>query len=197
MKTCWILVFLAALLVACSKDTFPKYVALGDLRILAIKVSAPEVNPGATVTLTPYLSDIGGDGNLQYSWQACVDPGVGLGAEPTCDGNSTATSVTSGTINTLNSANTYTATANTFAVTVPSTILVGRATVDSYNGVNYIVLYSVTNSTGTTVKSFKRIVVSLSSKTSKNSNPSLSQILSSGVAVSTLAAGTEYTLIPS
>ncbi|MCK9419749.1 MAG: hypothetical protein M0R70_10255 [Nitrospirae bacterium] len=79
--------FLLALIVAfvttqCgNEDNMPKYQALGELRILTVVASAPEANPGDTVTFTPVLSDLNGNGRtINYAVQACIDPGVGNGA---------------------------------------------------------------------------------------------------------------------
>jgi hypothetical protein len=183
---------LSVFVLGCSEDTLPKYVALGDLRILALAASAPEVDPGASVTITPYLSDIGNTGPLQFAWQACVDAGVGYGATPTCEGNPTATAVTTGAVSTLNAGNTYTAAADGFSVSVPATVLTGRSDVDQYNGVAYLVMYSLTNVNNQTVKSFKRIIVSTPSKLTKNQNPGISAVLANGAAFASLAAGTRF-----
>lgn len=183
---------LGMIVLGCSEDTLPKYVALGDLRILALAASAPEVDPGTSVTITPYVSDFNNTGPLQFAWQACVDAGVGYGATPTCEGNLTATSVTTGTVSTLNAGNTYTAAADGFSVSVPTTVLTGRSDVDQYNGVAYLVMYSLTNASNQTVKSFKRIIVSAPAKSTKNQNPGISAVLANGAAFASLAAGTRF-----
>ena len=41
----------------CSKNNFPEYIALGDLRILTMIIDQPEVNPGTLVNITPVISD--------------------------------------------------------------------------------------------------------------------------------------------
>jgi hypothetical protein len=178
----------------CQPDTLPKYVELGDLRILDISADTPEVNPGATVTLTPVISDINNAGALTFAWQACVDPGISYGANPTCEGNATATSVTTGAVAGLNAGNTFTAAVGTLTVTVPATILALASTAVKYNGATYLVTYNVTNSLGYTVKAFKRILVSDPTKTTKNSNPTITQVLADGTVIGTLTAGQKVEL---
>src|ERR1700690_3653181 len=76
----------AAMTTQCGNtNDLPKYQTLGGLRILTIVVSAPEANPGDTVTFTPVLSDLNGSGRtINYAVQACIDPGIGNGADPVC-----------------------------------------------------------------------------------------------------------------
>ena len=179
-------------LCSCSNDKFPKYVELGTLRIIAIvadNAGKAEGHPGDTFTLTPYLSDLGSVGALTYQAAACVDPGIGYGAEPTCTGNATKVDLGTGTVTGLNAGNNYTNSVNSFSVTVPATILVGHTDIDKYNGVSYLFTYTVTDSLGNSVKSVKRILVSdpTSGKT-LNSNPVISSILADGSALGTLNA---------
>jgi hypothetical protein len=180
----------------CSEDKLPKYVALEGLRILALQADTPEVNPGSSVTITPYISDINNAGVLNFAWKACVDTGVAYGADPTCENNSTATTETTGTVSTLNAGNTFTASADSFVVSVPSTILASRSAREQYNGVNYLVVYRISDTQGRSVKSFKRIVVSQSTKTAKNANPSLTGVTKDGATVTSLSAGSQSTLVP-
>jgi hypothetical protein len=184
-----ILILASIFLLSCQPDNLPKYVELGNLRILEIQVDTPEVNPGSTVTLTPYLSDMNSVGALTFSWQACVDPGISFGAEATCEGNTTATAVTTGTVTGLNAGNTYTAAVGTLSVTVPATILSLASTAAKYNGVAYLVIYKVTNTNGYSVTAVKRILATDPSKTTKNSNPVITQVLGDGAALGTMTAG--------
>jgi len=203
VKSFFALVLFSFLFVSCTKDNFPKYVALGGLRVLALVASdgtAPSVgkaegNPGDTFTVTPYLSDVNSAGALSYEAFGCIDPGVSYGAEATCSNDAAAVNLGAGTVTGLNAGNVFTGAVGTLSVTVPSTILTGRNAVDKYNGVNYLVTYKVTNSAGQSVKSFKRIPISDStSGKTKNSNPGISRVLANGATLGALAAGSAVEL---
>lgn len=182
----------SVLLNGCADDDLPKYVELGGLRVLAIKVDNgsgyAEVSPGDAVTLTPYVSDYqGGTRTLSYEAKACVDSGVAVGVEPSCEGVTGAVSVASGAVTITGTERTGSGT--TFSVTVPSTLLDSRSAVDQYNGVNYLVTYKLTASDGATVQSFKRIPVSSAGKTTKNQNPSLTGISTESGALTAMPSG--------
>jgi hypothetical protein len=182
-----------AALTACSEDTLPKYSYLSGLRILAVQAAnsgdatIAEAVPGDTFTITPYVSDYKGTGTLTYTATACIDPGVNRGADPSCTGVPGATSVGSGAV-TITGAN-RTGTATSFTVTIPSAdvVFAGRGAVDQYNGVNYLVSYVLTSSSGASIASYKRIPVS--TKTSKNHNPSVSAITAQGATLTSLPSG--------
>ncbi|PWU17042.1 MAG: hypothetical protein C5B49_09625 [Bdellovibrio sp.] len=174
--------------VSCDRGEFPLYAQLGDLRVLTIKaVSNAEVNPGATVTLQPVISDLNGGGRqLNVIVQTCVDPGLSLGAVPVCAAPDS-TSNSSFSASTLGANNTYTGEAPPFTVNVPPLTL--AAPTDRYNGVNYLVIYTVTSGDGaSTVTSFKRILVSDPGKTGKNQNPAFSGVTSNGVSLTASSA---------
>jgi hypothetical protein len=173
-----ILLFLAG----CSDTNLPKYSQLSGLRILALKAQPAEVNPGETVTITPVVSDVTEATQLSYSAFTCMDSGIALGAEPTCNGNPTKVTLTSGSISTLTAIKAFTGLADSITVTVPDsqTILAQRSSAQKYNGVSYIFEYILQNSNGEQVKSIKRLLVSDVSKTSKNTNPDISDLLVNG-----------------
>jgi hypothetical protein len=89
--------FLLAL-AACSPDTMPRYSTVQSLRVLGLGLSGAGneaetsfngavFNP-ASLQVTPVLSDLHGGGRaLSFNLYYCLDPGVGLGAPPTCEGN--------------------------------------------------------------------------------------------------------------
>jgi len=169
----------------------PKYVQLGGLRVLALKATSAagsfaEFSPGETgITITPIVSDYqGGSRALSYEAVGCADPGVSAGSEPTCDGAADAVSLANGVVNITGAERTGEAT--TFTVNVPATIFANRSAIDQYNGVNYLVTYALTAADGTTVKSFKRLPVSLASKTTKNRNPSIASVLADGATLTAL-----------
>ena len=168
---------------------------LGGLRVLALRADQgasgagpAEFSPGDSVTVTPIISDFNGGGRaLTYSAIGCLDPGISYGAEPSCAGNPTATTLGGGAV-TLSGAVSSTGQANTFTVSIPATILAGRSALDQYNGVFYLVTYTLTAADGTTTKSFKRLTASTPTKT-KNQNPTLVSILANGSAMTTLPSG--------
>jgi hypothetical protein len=189
---------LLAGLSGCSSPNLPDYVQLGDLRILALDTvapSQPEVNPGTSVTLQPIVSDLNGGGRaLSFTVETCPDPGISYGATPTCQGTPdyqttpapiTLTGVPNGT---------YTGLAPQFSITVPSTVLTGQSPVAQFNGVAYLVFYTVTASDGTTVQSFRRIIASAPGKTTKDSDPVITGVTGNGNALSTTAVNTMPTI---
>jgi hypothetical protein len=176
------LVLLATLLAAmasCNQPDFPKYTTLGDVRILTIIASAPEASPGDTVTFTPVLSDLNGNGRtLDYSISGCIDPGVSIGADPVCPQPDPG-SMQTGTVSPAPGVSlTYTGPVPSFSLTMPDagTIFAGRSSTDQYNGVAYLVFYTISAPDGPSVKSFLRVIVSAGDKPQKNQNPAISSV---------------------
>lgn len=184
------LLFAVLFLVSCDDNSLPKYVEINSLRILNIQVSDgsgnAEFNPGDVVTVTPFISDINNSGTLSYEAKACIDPGVAYGSEPSCESSNSMVTVGSGNISSVDVSSNYTGAANVLSVTLPATavIFAGRSNQDKYNGVSYLLTYKLISSDGRSVKSFKRIVVS--TKTTKNKNPVVNDILSNGAAITSL-----------
>lgn len=158
----------------CSKD-LPESSKLDGLRVLALIASEPEVNSGASVTVTPLVSDVTGGGrSLEYVVTACRDPGVSIGAVPSCEGDPSAVS-SSGSF-TFGSAS-LTGAAPSFTVSVPNDVLALRSPIDQFNGVGYLVFYEVSApGTQERVSSFRRMIVS--TRSVKNLNPRLSAVRS-------------------
>jgi hypothetical protein len=154
-------------------------VRLDKLRVLALQANFPEVAPGATVTITPYISNVGAGTTLSHEAKFCLDPSFGFGAEPTCEGVSSidipSTGITSPTDGVGNT--------NTINVTVPASILTGRSTQDQFNGVPFLMVYKLSDNTGQSVRAFRRILVS--NKPTKNTNPVISNFLVNGSATTT------------
>ncbi|MFN7263025.1 MAG: hypothetical protein ACK5RO_04570 [Pseudobdellovibrionaceae bacterium] len=171
---------------ACGEDNLPEYIQLGGLRVLALEVNAggfSEVAAGSTVTVVPFISAIDFAGTISYSAQACLDPGLGFGAEPSCVGVPGAVTLASGAALALPGvANDWTGAADSFNVNIPSSgvIFAGKSAQDQYNGVSYLVTYELQDSSGRQVKSFRRIIVS--TKSPKNQNPSSVTVLANGSA---------------
>jgi len=177
------------LLSGCGKDNLPEFNHLEGLRVLAFKLSAPEVSPGDTVTVTPIISDIRAT-SLTYTARVCLDPGVSYGATPSCVGNVSAVTLADQQTLTLPGANeNWTGLADSLTVQIPASAVIfeGRSSIEQFNGVSYLLEYILSNDLGETVRSIKRIVVSDSAKTSKNSNPITADILANGVSMTSLS----------
>lgn len=189
------------LLNSCGDSNLPKYVELNTMRVLDLTASDGSGNAefaaGDTVTISPLISDINNSGSLSYVASACMDPGVAYGSEPTCEGSSSLVNLASGSVTSVTSASNFTGVANTFTVTLPSSAIIfaSRSSKEQYNGVSYLVTYQLNSSDGRQVKSFKRLIVS--TKTTKNKNPVVSDVFSNGVSLSgitTLPLGGPVTL---
>ncbi len=172
---------------SCAND-LPKAQVLDRLRVLALIATTPEVLPGATVTVTPVVSDVRGAGRaLSYTVEACYDPGLDYGADVSCS-HDTAKVTVGATAVTL-TAPRYTQAVTTFNITVPSALFT-TAQVDAltqFNGANYLVIFTLTAADGEIEQVFRRIKVSGASKISKNQNPSLTGFKKSdGTAVAAL-----------
>ena len=176
----------------CS-DKLPDYSQLSTLRVLAIQASTPEVSDtGATVTLTPWISDINGSGrDLQYSYQACIDPGIRFGAQPSC-GESFNVPVPLTAIGATR--HTYTGAAPHFNITLPTGVLTSGALISAtqqFNGIAYLVVYRLQSSDGKdTVTAFKRIIVS--TNPTKNKNPTINSVLSENASLTLVPATSPY-----
>lgn len=173
---------------ACSNNNLPVSSHLNSLRVLNLTADQPEVAPGTTLTITPYISDaIGGGRALSYSASACPDPGIAQGVTPTCIGNPLVNTIATSLPVTLPGvANSYTGTVNAFSVVVPAGLLAGQSSINIYNGVNYLVTYNLTAADGTTTAAFRRIIVSQGHAI--NTNPSIADILVAGVSFVSMPA---------
>ena len=177
MRLSFLLVFL---LISCGDDNFKKYAALGEFRVLAIVADTPEVaDNGATVNLTPVVSDVDSGRTIDVDVVGCIDPGIDLGQVVTCEGSSTKQTITYNAGNSVDINAVLGGTGNTGAitdvdVTLPNGILTNINAVDQFNGVNYLVIFTFKdNGTGETVlTAFKRIEVSINP--GRNTNPVLS-----------------------
>lgn len=173
---------------SCSKNNFPKYSALDRLRILGITTPTPELqNPSSgttNVSITPYISDIGGSGDITLEVQSCLDPGVSLGATPSCSQAQYASSVQTITMSSASTATEglfgnpeRTGSPQSGAITVPlqipSQLLPLLPSYMQYNGVSYLITVKATASSGS-ISSFRRIVISTKTP---NNNPTISDLL--------------------
>lgn len=186
----FILVSLTSLLLfSCSQDDLPDFNKIDSPRVIALIADHPEASPGDTITVTPVISDLQATTGLQDSVQVCVDLGISQGASPTCEGNPTKVVVQNRRTLTLPGlAENWTGAADTatFVLPLEAVIFNQRSSQDQYNGVNYLVEYTLHSPSGVDIKAIKRIAVTLSTKTTKNLNPVLTDIFSDGVSLVSL-----------
>lgn len=160
------LLIAGATLGSCGNDNLPKPQKLGPLRVLGLIASNPEIQPGGTSAITAIVSDFNQGGRaLSYEWKACVDPGVALGATPTCEGASSVGTPASGTINTTATqlaATPFTGEASNNGFTLGAgdtgAILNGKTSFEKFNGVAILVTFKV-SSGSESESAFRRILV--------------------------------------
>jgi hypothetical protein len=184
------LIFLCLLFLAsCGGDNFRKVETLESFRILGIYSPTPEVAPGVGVTanLQLIVSDVKGGGRvINGTTQACIDPGIALGAKVSCDHDpltqngtyvidTTTVDMTSNLFTGLND--------DVETVNIPNTILLGRSGREQFNGVGFIVIFRF-NVDGKEVTAFKRIAVT--NRGSVNTNPTGSTVRVNGAPISTM-----------
>ena len=218
------ILLLSLITVSCSSDTMPKYSIIQGLRVLALILDCPEVDydgtnftpppacsPGGAhqVSLTPVISDLyGGGRSLSYRVTTCMDPGVGLGAIPTCEGSATKMLMDSNTISTHGPnqviAPSYTGSIDPIAIDLaqipasPSISSIYSASFQAltpdrvYNGSAILVFFELypTGDESKKITTFKRLVYSGASKTTKNLNPASLNFKINGSTITTLP-GTE------
>lgn len=173
------------ILISCGGGDFTERSELEGLRVLSISANTPEVNASApsTVILSPVISYVdGGNTTLDYSWEACPDPGIDFGADINCDSSpSTLKQVGSNTFSTSSlSGSSYTGLATSLSVNITPAILAYFSNLDSdlqFNGVDYIVVlkYSDQNSDAK-IDALKRIKLT-SKTTGLNVNESFGDII--------------------
>ncbi|NDF14547.1 hypothetical protein EB061_04405 [bacterium] len=195
MRTFNLSLALAVLLLpGCSGDTMPSYTVLQGLRVVGLLIDKPEIGfNGAvfsenSVNLTPIISDLyGGGRSLTYRVYHCIDPGVGLGATPSCAGNPTRTDVSTGTtFDVTTGLGTFSApnatgdigTINIPLVSAPLNALyaayyAGFSDVQKFNGYSILIFFELfpTGDESKKITTFKRLVFSGPAKVVKNQNP--------------------------
>lgn len=172
---------LLLILSSCGDDDMKKYSKLSGLRILAIEADAPQINSAQDVLITPFLSyPEANDTILDVSFKVCIDPGIAYGAEVKC-ATPIQTGSTTFNTNTL-STDFYTGPMDTITITTanlvaPFTYLNNLSNTIQFNGIDIIVIFTITDQADSSknIKTFKRI--SLSTKASGlNTNQSFSAI---------------------
>jgi len=181
MKLCVIPIILIIFL-ACG-DNFDKKSKLAGLRILAISANTPEINSAGTVLLTPLISYVNGaSANLNYTWEACPDPGIDFGANVSCDNSSAALKLSgAGTFSIATLAATHnTGNATTLSVAVPAAAFTYLATLNSktkFNGLDYMVILKyIDQASGVNSTAIKMIKLSTKTSAQLNTNPTTGNI---------------------
>jgi hypothetical protein len=185
-----LLSILCCFIISCGDD-FEKKSKLSGLRVLALKADTPEINSASAVTITPLISFVsGGSGSLNYSWEACPDPGIDYGADISCSSSLASLKLSgSGTFGLAAlSATSNTGDATSLSVGIPADAFTYLNSLDSktqFNGLGYLFIIKYTDSvSGASTKAFRSI--KLSSKTSGelNVNPTNGSIQFNGSNIS-------------
>lgn len=197
MKKLIITTLVSVCIFSCSKDDLPDFNKIEGPRVLAIIADKPEANPGDTITITPVISDLNATTGVQDSIQVCIDLGIAYGASATCEGNPTKVVVQNHRTLTLPGvADNWTGAADTASFSLPldAVIFNQRSDQDKYNGVNYIIEYTLHSPSGLNTTSIKRIAVTEATKVSKNLNPVFTDIFANNISMVNLPVGTVVSL---
>lgn len=185
------------LLAGCGGEKFREVFKLSGMRVIAItagKVGAltqAEFSPGDTATLEAYVSDINNGQIVTANVESCIDPGVAYGAEPDCSGAADRVAYADLNLNTGGIAG-KTGAMPTVNVTIPAAIFLGRSSRDQFNGVDYLVTFRFSTPSGEETKAFKRLRAT--SRASKNTNPTIGNILFNGSTLSAYPNEGDFTL---
>jgi hypothetical protein len=154
----------------CGNDDLPQVETLSGFRVLGILADSPELAVGGSTNLRLLVSDVDGGGRtISGTYQACPDPGISLGAAPSCDGVTGATAETAFSVDFSTLGASYTGlNATNYSITIPADLLSSATTVEQTNGKGYVVVFSF-NVGGKIVRAFKTLIVS--NRGTKNSNP--------------------------
>lgn len=144
---------LILLCLSCGDDGFRKVEKLDGFRVLAIEVDNPEVGPGATVNVRAFVTDVTGTQEPSVStYQTCIDPGIGRGADVECDSTPDTYPINVGALPNR------TDFGPSEPISIPPTILNGRSAFEKFNGVAYLVIFRFVVD-GVEHRSVKRILV--------------------------------------
>ncbi len=188
MKTLNFILLLTALL-SCGDDNFRKVEKLSGFRVLGIKAvnlinpTKSEINDtNQNINLELIVSDVNGSGrSVTGEVVSCIDPGIGYGAEVSCD--HAPIPQLDITIDFENDPDLGPTVAYTgvkdYSVNFNAGILTGRSSRDQFNGVAYLTIFTF-NVDGETLKFFKRIIVTNRTGAELNSNPTAGNIKLNG-----------------
>lgn len=166
---------LILLCLSCGDDGFRKVEKLEGFRILGVVADKSEVDVLETANLRVLIADVNGVSDiLDGSYVACVDPGVSRGAEAACS-----TLISSGNydINMLDlpAMSGRVGTGPIINIDIPDDILIGKSTIEKFNGVAVIVIFNFTIN-GVNHSAYKRVVATDGTRT-RNTVPTDSEIL--------------------
>jgi hypothetical protein len=184
MKTLNFILLLTVLL-SCGDDNFRKVEKLSGFRVLGIKAASPEITESGfdqTVSLQLIVSDANGAGRIvEGEVVSCLDPGVGYGAEVSCDYDPSAIPANFDiNFSTIGAGTLFTGVVS-HNVTVPANIGSLQSARDQFNGVAYLTIFTF-EVDGKAHKVFKRTVVT--NRVSVNSNPTAGNIQLNGANIS-------------
>jgi hypothetical protein len=159
---------------SCGDDGFRKVEKLEGFRILGVVSDNSEVAAGDSVTVNALIADVKGTENsISGNYITCIDPGIGRGAEASCDNP-----VSVGNYNidmTVPGLTGRVGLGPNLSVTVPTTILDGKSSLEKFNGVALIVIFNFTIDS-VNYSTYKRIVATDGTRT-RNTVPTGSAIL--------------------
>ena len=191
-------ILIQCFLFGCSSDQMPNYSIIQSLRVLALVLDQPEVNydsgvfTPSSVSLTPWVSDLYGNGrSLSMNIYSCLDPGVGIGATPTCAGSPSLNSVIQKQVvapSTSFSGPNFTGSLAPVSLPLAGIVPPPLSQQILYNGYAILVFFEIysTNNPSEKVTSFKRLIFSGSPKTKKNQNPGSVQVKQNGIEITSL-----------
>jgi hypothetical protein len=149
-------------------DPLPQRGKIEGFKIFGLVADKPEASPGDTVTITPVVTDIDGEGRA-LSFQAEICEGLkDERANFSCDGRGFHSTVSQNAISTLEAPE-YTGAGDEFTFTVPADFL--STAEEKTAGKILTVFYKLKSADGTETRAMKRVVVSL--KPAKHRNPVL------------------------
>jgi hypothetical protein len=168
------------LLNGCGDNDFTDRYELGEPRILGLILSAPEVSPGQTTTVSPILSFENQNSEIiEHRLRGCPDPGLSFGVDPTCEGVSDLQTIQDWTSFTFsNPAVKSEILGSLGTVTVPGDYLETATDVEKVTGRVYLIEYSVRVDGTQILNAFSRLrVTDAVLKPTKNQNPILQDLL--------------------
>ncbi len=164
------------------------------MRILALVVDTPSIqNPQGgiqNVQLTPYVSDIGGTGDLKMTVQSCLDRGVSQGLIATCENEPTASlpqeitissaiTSTEGFFGSPERTGSPQSGAITVPLNIPENLFSNFSNQVTHNGLSYLIIVELQalNNPTQKIKSFRRVLLTTQVP---NLNPVINEIKING-----------------